>query len=500
MIAAGLALYSEDDPHRVKFKHALLRDAAYNTLLRTARRAYHRRIADGYVEWDENVSSDVLAFHLHEAGDFAAAVPHWVAAAQANLASNSLFEAAKHLALAIECVRELEPTVEVKTQELELQSQIWPLWAATEGWGSNNVEAACERGLELATELERYDLLYVPLWGLWTVYFLRGEMGQALTTAHQVHQMAQASGVPMLQVTGEHALSYTHVYRGELDDALASAERGLALFDLDQERAIADTFQLSSTVALLGIRAMVNYLQGRVTSAENDWKELVDLARDLDHPPSLAAGLAFTLQGRSLQYPAYGRLDRMEPVLDELLTLTADEGSLLWQAVANCFAAAVTADDKEAADRRIATAWEVFSYTGSQLTEVLTRVVFAEARLRLDDLDGASGELDRAEIAMREREEGLLGPDIWRLRGRIAAIRGQTHAAKEAFDAAVDLAARQNAPMLRMRALLDRIETKVDESRSWLVDAIAGVLGDLPDSDGEPDVAAARRVLADART
>jgi hypothetical protein len=101
---------------------------------------------------------------------------------------------------------------------------------------------------------------------------------------------------------------------------------------------------------------------------------------------------------------------------------------------------------------------------------------------------------------MREREEGLLGPDIWRLRGRIAAFRGQTHAAKEAFDAAVDLADRQNAPMLRIRALLDRFETKVDESRSWLVDAIAGVLADLPGSDGEPEVDAARRILAGAQT
>ena len=386
--------------------------------------------------------------------------------------------------------------MEVKTQELELQSQIWPLWAATEGWGSNNVEAACQRGLELAAELERYDLLYVPLWGLWTVYFLRGEMGEALATARQVHQMAQASGVPMLQLTGEHALSYSHVYRGELNEALVSVERGLALFDLDQERQIAETFQLSSTVALLGIRAMIHYLQGRITAAETDWSALDRLARDLDHPPSLAAGLAFTLQGRSLRYPGSGRLDQMESGITELMTLTADEGSLLWKAVADCFAAAVVSTDSKEADVRINSAWEVFSHTGSQLTEVLMRIVFAEARLRLDDAAGALRELDLAEAAMRERQEGLLAPDIWRLRGKIAATAGRADEARSAFDAAVELAATQNAPMLRLRSLVDRFESAIDQPARDLVTAIGAVLLELDESNGEPEVVLARTILA----
>jgi tetratricopeptide (TPR) repeat protein len=494
MIAAGLARYSDDDPNRLTFKHALIRDAAYNTLLRTARRTYHRRIADGYAASERRTSPDVLAFHLHEAGDFAGAAPHWVAAAQADLGSSSLFEAARHLALAIDCVHALEPTVEVRTLELELQSQIWPLWAATEGWGSSNVEAACQRGLELASGLERYDLLYVPLWGLWTVYFLRGEMGRALDTARQVHAMAEATGVPMLRLTGEHALGYTHLYRGELDEALAAAERGLAFYDFDQERVIANTFQLASTLALLAIQADVQYLKGAVATAEAGWERLDRLARDLDHPPSLAAGLAFLLHGGALRFATRGRTDRLQPIVDELVAVTEDEGSLLWNAVANCFRVAGADTDDAEADQRMELAWELFSQTGSGLTEVLTRVVFAETRLCRNDVDGAERDLALAERAFLERGEALLAPEIWRLRARIAAASNRLSQAHAAIEKSLELADRQGAPMLRLRTLLESLDFIDDGQRENVLGAIAGTIAHF-DADDEPDVARALLLL-----
>jgi len=497
MVNAGLAMYTEDDPNRVRFKHALIRDAAYNTLLRTARRAYHHRIAEGYAASNTAISPDVLAHHLYEAGDLAEAAPFWEAAAQTDLATNSLSEAARHLARAIECLQQLEANVDVKTRELELQIQIWPLWAATEGWGSSNLEAACKSGLTLATELERYDLLYVPLWGLYSVYFLRGEMGQAMETAREVHKMAHASGVQMLKLTGEHALAFAHLYRGELDDALAATERGLALYEFDQEREIANLFQLSSTVSLLGIRADVRYLQGAITAADEDLRSMIQLARDLDHPPSLAAGLAYTLHRGALRFPAHDRVHHLQPVLDELLALTADEGSLLWQAVAHLFRVAATVTTAEEAEVEMGRAWEIFAQTGSLLTEVNVRIMWAEARLRLGDRDGAARDLDLAEEAMTTREEGLLAPGIWRIRGKIAAAEDRVSEAAAAFDRSLDLADQQNAVMLRLRILVDRYESAIDEHRDSLVEAIGVALTRIDGGDDEPEILLAGRICTD---
>src|SRR5438445_503113 len=131
------------------------------------------------------------------------------------------------------------------------------------GWGAVEVERACERALALAQELRRYDLKYPPLWGLWSVHFLRGDLGRALEAAEPVLQMAQASGVPMLELTGRHAISFTRYCRGEYEVAIAEADAGLAYYDLDQERILAKTFGLSSAVCLRCSRANSLWMMAR---------------------------------------------------------------------------------------------------------------------------------------------------------------------------------------------------------------------------------------------
>jgi class 3 adenylate cyclase/tetratricopeptide (TPR) repeat protein len=492
MIAAGLADRSEHDGNQIQFRHALLRDAAYNTLLRASKRSYHQRIARGLAASPDKVAPVTLAYHQHRAADYAAAAPNWIEGAHSDLASNSMFEAAAHMSLAIDCLAALDATVEVKTLELELQSQIWALRAATEGWGSPAVEQACLRGLELAGELERYDLIYVPLWGLWTVYFLRGQMDSALDTARQVHTIAEASGVPMLILTSEHALGYTHLFRGELTEALAAAERGLALFDADQEREIANTFQLASSLALLAIRADVAYLFGSVADAERDWDALERLARELEHPPSLAAGLAFLLHGGALRHSANDSVHRLGPVIGELIDVTEDEGSLLWNANARCFEAVLLASAPDS--RHLDDAWDTFAQTGTGLTEVLTRVLFAEYRHRLGDAEGASNQLDLAEAAARDRGEGLLSSETWRIRGRIAADAGRMSDAKAAFSESLAIAEAQGARMLCLRTLLDRAEAEQGSARNATVRAIADLLDGI-DGASEPEVVRAHEVI-----
>ena len=492
MIAAGLADRSEGDGKQIQFRHALLRDAAYNTLLRASKRSYHQRIAEGLAAFPGEVAPVTLAYHQHRAADYAAAAPNWIQGAHSDLASNSMFEAAAHLSLAIECLTELDATVEVKTLELELQSQIWALHAATEGWGSAAVEEACLRGLELAGELERYDLIYVPLWGLWTVYFLRGQMDSALDTARQVHTIAEASGVPMIMLTGEHALGYTHLFRGELTEALAAAERGLALFDADQEREIANMFQLASSLALLAIRADVSYLFGSIADAERDWDALERLARELEHPPSLAAGLAFLLHAGALRHSANDSVHRLRPVISELIDVTEGEGSLLWNANARCFEVVLLAHEPDSL--HLEDAWDAFARTGTGLTEVLTRVLFAEYRHRLGDVDGASIELDLAEAAARDRGEWLLSSEIWRIRGRIAADAGRMRDAEAAFSESLTIAEAQGARMLSLRTLLDRAESEPASARNATVRAIADLLDSIDGAD-EPEVIRARRII-----
>src|SRR5207245_301056 len=232
LMQAGLA-WAVDAGKAFVFKHALVRDAAYNSLLRSTRQSYHRRIAATLREqFAEHILTrpDLIAYHLTNAGEDEEAIAYW--------------------------------------------------------------EAAGEQALARAAVLE---------------------------AAEPVLQMAQASGVPMLELTGRHAISFTRYCRGEYEVAIAEADAGLAYYDLDQERILAKTFGLSSAVCLRCSRANSLWMLGRLVDSDEEPARLLQLGRDLDHLPSLAAALAFHLYGLGYRYSYEDRLDQLLDVTDELL-------------------------------------------------------------------------------------------------------------------------------------------------------------------------------------
>jgi hypothetical protein len=251
-------------------------------------------------------------------------------------------------------------------------------------------------------------------------------------------------------------------------------------------------FQLASSVALLAIRADVKYLMGSVTAAEADWDALDRLARELDHPPSLAAGLAFLVHGGALRHSTNGSVGHLAPLIAELIDVTEGEGSLLWNAVGRCFEAAIETTNPES--DRMEAAWESFAGTGSGLTEVLTRIAFAESRCRLGDTEGALRELNLAETAARSRGEWLSASEIWRIRGRIAAGDGRVHDAEVAFSESLAIADAQGASMLSLRTLLDRCAAEPAAARFATTMAMARLLENI-DGGTEPEVLRARQMI-----
>ena len=99
---------------------------------------------------------------------------------------------------------------------------------AIHGWASSQVAQACSRANELATQLDDAESMFGAAWGLWTHYFLRGEMDLALEAARSVDAMATAEGTKVKLVAADHAVGFTLYFRGELASALARAQAGVA--------------------------------------------------------------------------------------------------------------------------------------------------------------------------------------------------------------------------------------------------------------------------------
>src|SRR6516164_3472352 len=164
-------------------------------------------------------------------------------------------EAVAHLRRALTSLEQLPRDSARMGRELSVLAALAPPLMAVYGWASTEVAEACTRAIELARQLEAHDRVYAPLWGLWTNQFVGGRLHQAMETADQVLTMALSAGDATLEVTGRHATSYTRFYRGEYDLAISEAEAGLGRFSYDRELALAQTFQLSSTVCSMTAKA-----------------------------------------------------------------------------------------------------------------------------------------------------------------------------------------------------------------------------------------------------
>ena len=460
LVGSGLAWVTDAAAGTYSFKHALVRDAAYNSLLRSVRQGYHSQIAATLLErFPEQAvhRPDLIADHLTLAGREEAAVPYNEAAGRQALDRGSVHEAADHFRRALTGLGKGPQTPEIMVRKLDLQIQLTPLLMTVYGWGSREVEESCERGLALAGELERPDLSYAPMWGLWSVRFLRGQMVPATAAAESVLQVAQASRDPMIEVTGRHATSYTSLYRGEFDEALKEAEAGLSLFDFPQEKTLATTFGLSSSVCLMASRATSLWMTGQPVQAADQWEGMLDLARSLQHPPTLAAALAFYLHGGGFRYSYIHALDRLRDSADELLALCKDEDFFMWYSVGYTYRAIVSEalGDHEEALALMDEGLELFEQTDSRLTLVLMNVLCADALHRLGEDKRAMEKLSVAETEMRDRDEGLFAPEIWRVRGTILGSGGNGTAAEAAYREAIYRARRQGAVALELRAALD---------------------------------------------
>jgi class 3 adenylate cyclase/tetratricopeptide (TPR) repeat protein len=496
LVRFGLARTISGDGERMAFTHALIRDAAYSSLLRTTRQSYHSRIAAALREGVTRSTDrpDLIANHLTMAGEDAAAVTFWEAAGRQAVVRGSVLDAAEHFRRAIDCIRRLPVDQASLRQELELQGQRVPLLMAVYGWASCEVEDACVRLLDLAQQLDRPPESYAALWGLWTVRFLRGELAPATEASEQVLDRALASGSRLFAVTGHHATSYTYLYGGDFPGALTQAEAGLALFDFEQEKALVETFSLSSSVCLRTCRSTALWMLGRLTEAVEEGRRMVSLARELHHLPSLAAGLAFALHLGGHRYSYTGEMDRLAATTDELLALCRDEDFLMWYAVACTYKGIIEQANGNYREARamIGEGLDLFEQTRSRLTLVLMNVLCAEAFIRMGDDDMALDRLDIAEVERGVRMEGLFASEVPRVRAGILARRGSISAAESLYREALALARSQQARPLELRAAVDLYELqmkqgRVGESRQHLNE----ILSEFGTDEHSPEIARA---------
>jgi predicted ATPase len=164
------------------FKHALIQEAAYQSLLRSTRQQYHQHVAqvlEAQFPDTAETQPELLAQHYAEAGLLAQALPYWQQAGQRALQRSAHLEAIAHLRKGLEILTTLPDTPERAWHELELQIALGPALMAVKGWGDPDVAQAYSRARELCRQVGATPQLFPVLWGLWGWYQMRGDLGMA---------------------------------------------------------------------------------------------------------------------------------------------------------------------------------------------------------------------------------------------------------------------------------------------------------------------------------
>jgi class 3 adenylate cyclase/predicted ATPase len=331
LVHAGLLFRQGTPPHATYlFKHALVQDAAYGTLLREPRRALHARIAEALENQFAEVAEarpEILAHHCTEAGLIEKAAGLWGKAGQRSLARSALIEAAQQLARALGQIATLPGTPALRREEIKLQVALINSLMHVKGYAAPETKAATEKARLLIEKAEALGeppddplILFSVLYGFWVANLVAFKADIFIELAAQFLALAQEQRATAPLMIGHRIMGLTLSVTGNIAEARAHFDQALALYDPAKHRPLATRFGQDIMVATLSNRSLALLLLGYLDAALADAERAIKKAREIGH----AATLMYALQYTSLAHVHCGRYATAKAQSDELVAL-ADE-------------------------------------------------------------------------------------------------------------------------------------------------------------------------------
>jgi predicted ATPase/class 3 adenylate cyclase len=278
------------------FKHALLQDAAYQTLLRVRRRELHTRIAEVLEERFPQMARDapeLVAHHWTEGGDATRAVGNWLMAGKRASARSEYVETIGHLRRGLELVSKLGDSAYQRSRELELILALGPALIITEGAGNPEVSRLYARALELCSALPQSNLHFAAHWGWWRASM---DHRSGRERADALLRLAEGLGDSEAKLQAHHGQWATLYMLGAHQECCRHIEAGLQAYDPDRHRSHAGVFGgHDAKVCGLGERALAYWLIGRVDEAVEHVRSSLAWAQELSHVGSRVHALDYAL-------------------------------------------------------------------------------------------------------------------------------------------------------------------------------------------------------------
>ena len=508
LIAAGLLFRQGMPPHATYlFKHALVQDAAYGTLLRGPRRALHARIVEAFESQFVDIAESqpaLLARHCTEAELIEKAAGLWGKAGQRSLSRSALPEAVAQLSRALDQIAALPATAALRREQIKLQVALITPLIHIKGYAAPETKAAMERARLLIEQADAHGeppedplLLFSVLYGFWVANIVAFNGNVVRELAAQFLTLAQRQGATVPLMIGHRLMGMSLLNTGEPAAGRAHLDRAIALYDPAEHRPLATRFGQDVRVAVLSFRSLALWVLGYPDAALADVDRALKDAREIGQAPTLMYALHIT----SLTLMLCGNATAATTRLDELAALADEKGALFWKTVGKTSqGCALTLSGKASDAVEMITCW--LAATRSTRATLFTPWYLANlatAHAELGQFDDARRCIDQAIMAVGATKQKWWEADLHRVAGEIALLSPKPSAMKAQmhFQRALTIAGEQQAKSWELRAAMSmarlwRDQGKRDEAR----DLLAPVYGWFMEGFHTLDLKAAKALLA----
>ena len=276
---------------RFAFKHVLLRDAIYNSLLRSKRQQIHADIAAilerDFPELAEN-QPEVLAFHYQEAGNHQLAIRCWFKSGQRALAHSANVEAIANLRKTLRLLNALPETPERIKQEIDIQLALGIPLIAVQGYASAETREAFSRARTLCLKLGNIPEYFQALFGLWGHSWMSGKNDDALRMADEFLSRSQALSDPVLPIVAHRVMGSTLLTVGDFQSSANHFEETIKLSHSKGKQPLYNLYMVEPQVASLLLLSWDMWFLGYPDQSLSRVSEALALAQELSHPYTIA--------------------------------------------------------------------------------------------------------------------------------------------------------------------------------------------------------------------
>jgi len=499
LVASELAFCRGEIPDAVyTFKHALVQDAAYDSLLKSQRTLLHGKIARALEKrWPESLDTkpELLAHHFTAAGLFEAATPYWQRAGELAMQRFALPEAITHLSNGMTLIEKLPAGAERDLRELGLRTVLGPAVVAQHGWGQSEVSRILEPAWSLAESLNHRPAYAPVLHSLWVHYLCVDQLAVSLQSAEKLLAAGAATQDDGLEIVGHRAAVGSYYWLGDFTAARRYGDALHAMYDPRRHWHIA---QLTNTDPLTGdgiYRGQYLWMLGYPDQARLASDEKDEHARRRNHPFDLA--FALTLGAQVFDYLC-------EP--EELLRRTEEAErvcrvhgvTLLGEIMAEISRGIVSLRAGRPADSvvQLEKAIGRLTATGHRVWVRYLRALQGEGLALNGDLEEARALIDESVAATEKGEERVHYAELLRLRGWLLMLQGHSDEAEASLRAAIDVARTQKAKSWELRSATTLARLLADRGdRAAARDALSGVYGWFTEGFGTKDLREAKALL-----